>query len=128
MKKIILIVDDAKLTQQMVSFSLAELGCQLEIAGSGSEALQKLQEDPVDLLIIDYMMPEMTGMEVVQELRRREIHSSLPIIMLTSRGQRETETEATHLSISCFLTKPFSPTELAGKVKDLLQLQECAVV
>jgi CheY-like chemotaxis protein len=120
--KRILVVDDERHMQRLLQFNLEKTGCIVETAGNGEEALALIDKHPVDLLLIDLVMPGLDGFATVRELRNRPSAREIPVIMLTSRGQRDTREQAANLGISMFLTKPFSPVELVSEAKRLLGL------
>ncbi len=90
--------------------------------GSGEAALLLIEESPFDLVLIDLVMTGMDGFATVQELRKTKLGESIPVIMLTSRGQVDIRERASGLGVSTFLTKPFSPIELVAEAKKLLGL------
>ncbi len=124
MKKRILVVDDDHPIRRMVSriLSLGNPEVEVEQASGGEQALTKLAESSYDLLLLDFMMPEVTGMEVLQSLRASDKHRELPVIMLTARSQ-ETDVVATLESgANYFVKKPFEPQELLSIVSTVLEL------
>jgi len=120
--KRILVVDDERHMQRLLQFNLEKAGCSVETAGSGEAALEILQKNPADLLLIDLVMPGLDGFATVRALRSRPEGRDIPVIMLTSRGQDDARSHASDLGISVFLTKPFSPIELVMEAKKLLSL------
>ena len=118
--KRILVVDDERHMRRLLQFNLEKIGCTVETAGSGEEALAMLEKNPANLLLIDLVMPGLDGFATVRELRTRPGGADIPVIMLTSRGQDDTRINATDHGISVFLTKPFSPIELVMEAKKLL--------
>ena len=121
-KKTVLIVDDAAHIRQLLQFGLSKTGCHIEVVKSGLEALRRSEIGPVDLLVIDVEMTGMSGFETVREIRKDPRHANLPVIVMTGRGLSRFREEALSLGVSGFMTKPFSPIELAQKVKELLAL------
>jgi CheY-like chemotaxis protein len=121
-KKTVLVVDDAAHIRQLLQFGLAKTGCHIELVKSGLEAVKRLETAPVDLLVIDVEMSGMSGFETVREIRKDPRYASLPVIVMTGRGLSRFRQEALSLGISGFMTKPFSPIELAQQVKELLHL------
>lgn len=116
----ILIVDDESHMRRLLQFALAKTGMQLVQAANGREALAQAQARIVDLLVIDFMMPDLDGFATLRELRRDPRYAKLPVIMLTSRGQTELREIAEDVGVDVFLTKPFSPIELTQHVRRLL--------
>jgi len=121
-RKRILIVDNERHMQRLLQFNLEKTGSIVETAGSGEAALALLQKNPVDLLLIDLVMPGLDGFGTVRELRNIPQCRDIPVIMLTSRGQVDTREQAAGLGIAVFLTKPFSPIELVAEARKLLGL------
>ena len=121
-RKRILVVDDERHMQRLLQFNIEKTGCMVETAGSGEAALELVKQKPVDLILIDLVMPGLDGFATVRELRKHPESSQIPVIMLTSRGQGDIKKQAVDLGISTFLTKPFSPLELVSEVKKLLEL------
>ncbi|MDZ4816796.1 MAG: response regulator [Verrucomicrobiota bacterium] len=119
--KKILVVDDEVFMLKLLQFILGKTGCGIETAGSGEEAVQRVGIVSPDLMIIDVMMPGMTGFEAVQTIKSKPLFEHLPVIMLTARGQQATRQQAKEAGASVFLTKPFSPVELIHHVTELLQ-------
>jgi CheY-like chemotaxis protein len=116
----LLIADDEPHMRRLLQFTLAKSGARLLLAADGPEALRLAAAGPVDLVIIDYMMPGMDGCATLRELRRDPRHAGLPVIMLTSRGQTDLREAVQDVGVDLFLTKPFSPIELGRNVQDLL--------
>lgn len=122
--KTILIADDEPHMQRLLDFTLAKTGARTELVANGRDALDRIQAGAVDLLVIDMMMPDLDGLATVRELRRDERFRSLPVIMLTARGQTDLRATAAETGVDVFLTKPFSPIELGKIARKLLGLAE----
>jgi len=119
--KTILVVDDEPRIIEAVSMNLELEGYQVSGAGNGYETLQKLAEDLPDLIILDVMMPEMDGFETLRKIR--EV-STVPVIMLTVRGEEIDKVKGLDLGADDYITKPFSPKELVSRVKAALRRVE----
>jgi two-component system chemotaxis response regulator CheY len=105
----------------MVSSSLASIGhCRFEEAANGLEAIERLVLGPADLMILDLNMPEIHGIEVLKFVRARPIYQTMPIIVLTTKGEESSQREALEAGASLYLTKPFSASDLQVKVRELL--------
>lgn len=115
---LILIVEDEKRMQDIVSDYLKKDGHKVILADDGIEALTVLKNNPVDLMILDIMMPNMDGYSVCKQAR--EI-SSLPIIMLTAKQEEADKLRGYELGADDYVTKPFSPNVLMAKVRVLLK-------
>jgi two-component system KDP operon response regulator KdpE len=117
-EKLILVVDDEPRMVRFVRMNLELEGYQVAEAGSGMEALQKVRDDLPDLVLLDVMMPEMDGFETLERLR--EI-STVPVIMLTVRGDEEDRIRGLELGADDYVAKPFSPRELASRIRAVLR-------
>ncbi|GKT09942.1 sigma-54 dependent transcriptional regulator [Desulforhabdus sp. TSK] len=120
MKETILVVDDAPDMLQLLQRSLEpELQCQVKTARSGAEALSLLEQEPADLALIDMKMPGMSGMELLEELRRR--HPWLTVVMMTAHGCIELAVEAIKSGAYDFITKPFDHDALVLNLRKALE-------
>ena len=119
--KTILVVDDEPRIIEAVSTNLELEGYQVSAARNGYEALQKLTEDLPDLIILDVMMPEIDGFETLRKIR--EV-STVPVIMLTVKGEEIDKIKGLDLGADDYVTKPFSPKELVSRVKAVLRRVE----
>ncbi len=117
----ILIADDEPNQLELLSFNLEQAGFEVMTAGDGQQALQRAREDHPDLVILDWMMPHLSGMDVCRNLRARDETKWLPIIMLSARGEEGDRTLGLDNGADDYLTKPFSPRELVSRVKALLR-------
>ncbi|MBI2317191.1 MAG: sigma-54-dependent Fis family transcriptional regulator, partial [Betaproteobacteria bacterium] len=106
----ILVVDDEEIVIRSCLRILGEGGYEVEAVRSGREALEKIEETPYDVLILDIMMPGMDGLEVLQ--RVKETHPDIDIIMVTGLSQIETAVRSMKLGAFDYLPKPFNPDEL----------------
>jgi two-component system, chemotaxis family, chemotaxis protein CheY len=119
--KTILIVDDSATMRRMIKASLSGLkDVSFNQAGTGLEAIERLSLSRVDLILLDLNMPDMHGIEVLRFLRSHQTYRSVPVVVLTTRSDDETRSSALEAGASVFLTKPFSPVDLAGTVVQLL--------
>jgi len=120
-KRRILIVDDSRTMRRMVATSLAKIGqCKFEEAANGLEAIERLVLGPADLMILDLNMPEIHGIDVLKFVRARPLYESMPVVVLTTKGEESSQDEAMAAGASLYLTKPFSSQELETKVRGLL--------
>ena len=117
----ILIVDDSRTIRRMIAKSLANIHkTTFEEAENGLEAIERLVLGPVSLMVLDLNMPEMHGIEVLKFVRSRPAYRSMPVVVLTTRGDEVSQADAMAAGASLYLTKPFSPQELESKVRQLL--------
>jgi two-component system chemotaxis response regulator CheY len=120
--KHVLLVDDSATMRRMVMAALRGVaGVQFAESGSGLEAIERLALTPVDLMILDLNMPDMHGLDVLRFVRAQETYRTLPIIVLTTRGDAASRTGALDAGASHYMTKPFDPQALSALVRDLLQ-------
>ena len=120
--KPILIVDDSPTIRRMVRVSLAEVGANGFVeAGSGLEAIEQLILSPVGLIVLDLNMPDMHGLEVLKFVRRHPTYRTLPVIVLTTRGDDASRAAALEAGATLYLTKPFAPHVLAARARGVLE-------
>lgn len=116
-----LVVDDSPTIRRMVIASLRDTCAGgFSEAGSGLEAIEQLAVGPVSLLVLDLNMPDMHGLEVLRFVRRHQTLRTLPVVVLTTRGDEDSRTAALAAGASLYLTKPFTPQALASHVRSLL--------
>jgi two-component system chemotaxis response regulator CheY len=119
----VLIVDDSATMRRMVMASLGRLnGIHFTEAGSGLEAIERLALAAVDLVILDINMPDMHGLEVLQFMRRYPNYQKVPVIVLTTRGDDGSRSAALAAGASLYLTKPFQPSALLDRARQLLNV------
>src|SRR5262245_18202440 len=116
-----LVVDDAPMIRHMVRMSHADIA-ELTIvdAGTGLEAIERLMVHGADLIVLDLNMPDMHGLEVLRFVRGRCSFASLPVIVLTTRGDETSRASALEAGATLFRTKPFAPADLASDVRSLI--------
>jgi two-component system alkaline phosphatase synthesis response regulator PhoP len=121
MKKI-LIIEDARNIRITLEDDFKFEGYQVDSAATGPEGLEKAMDLDLDIIILDLMLPELSGLEICKELRRRDIGT--PVIMLTAKSQEFDKVLGLELGADDYITKPFSPFELQARVKALLRRSE----
>ena len=114
----VLVVDDDFTVRDVVRRYLELAGHQVVLAGTGEEALASFAEQPADLVVLDLMLPGIDGLEVCRRLRDR---SAVPVVMLTALGEEENRIAGLQLGADDYVTKPFSPRELALRVSSVLR-------
>lgn len=117
MAKKILAVDDERHIVRLVQVNLERAGYQVVTAFDGKEALDKIESEHPDLVVLDVMMPYMDGFEVLKTLRKNQATRELPVIMLTAKAQDADIFRGWQNGVDCYLTKPFNPMELISFVK-----------
>ena len=120
--KHILIVDDSTTMRRMIAAALRGLeNVRFDEAVSGLEAIERLAVGKVDLMLLDMNMPDMHGLDVLKFIRGHSVFHRLPVLVLTTRGDEGTRSEALASGASLYMTKPFAPAELSRQVTTLLQ-------
>jgi adenylate cyclase len=119
----ILVVDDTPQNIKVLDAILSPRGYRVATARSGAEALQKVRDEAPDLVLLDIVMPGMSGYEVVQRLRDDPATRVLPVVMVTALGAQEEKVKAIEAGADDFLTKPVNQLELLARVKSLLRIK-----
>ena len=117
----ILIVEDDAAIVTLLSYNLEAAGFRPIVARDGAEGLLKVEEEAPDLVILDWMLPLVSGVEVCRRLRRAPATRDLPVIVLTARGEEADKLQGLDSGADDFITKPFSPAELVARVRALLR-------
>ncbi len=112
----ILIVDDSVSMRQMTSIILKNAGYTVEQATNGEEGLSKISDD-ISLIITDYNMPGMNGVELIRQIRAGTTNKAVPILMLTTESEEKKKTEGREAGATAWLTKPFDKEELLKVIK-----------
>jgi two-component system chemotaxis response regulator CheY len=118
----ILIVDDSLTIRRIITNALKTIGFPETVeASNGKEALQKLSNGNIDFIIADWNMPEMNGLDFIKEVRANPLHSTMPILMITTRGTEHDVIEALQAKVNSYIVKPFTPQELKEKIEGILK-------
>jgi len=125
MAKKILVVDDEKLIVKGIRFSLEQDGMEVDCAYDGEEALEKLNENTYDLMLLDLMLPKVDGMQVCQQVRE---FSDMPIIMLTAKSDDMDKILGLEYGADDYMTKPFNILELKARIKAIMRRSSQNVV
>jgi DNA-binding response OmpR family regulator len=120
MAKRILVVDDEPNIVMSLEFLMRKAGFEVQVARTGSEALDALDQEPPDLLLLDVMMPELDGYEVCQRVRANPAWNDTRVIMLTAKGREVEKEKGLALGADLYITKPFSTRELVEQVEGML--------
>jgi CheY-like chemotaxis protein len=118
--KTVLVVDDEIHIVHVVAIKLRSHGYKVLSAENGAEALELSRQTRPDIIVADFQMPIMTGLELVEKIRSERATADIPVIMLTARGFAIEPQQKEQLQITEFLSKPFSPKELLRCVEDIL--------
>jgi len=119
----ILVVDDEERMVRFIRMNLEHDGFQVVEAFNGKQAIDKLRETTPDLILLDVMMPDLDGFDVLETIRE---HSNVPVIMLTAKGEEDDRVRGLELGADDYVTKPFSPREMVSRVKAVLRRTEGA--
>ena len=117
----ILVVEDEDALSTLLDYNLDKEGYRVRIAADGEEALMLIQEEAPDLLILDWMLPKVSGIEVCRRLRARTETRNLPIIMLTARGEESDRIRGLDTGADDYLVKPFAMSELSARIRAVLR-------
>lgn len=118
MSKRVLVVDDEKLIVKGIRFSLEQEGMEVDCAYDGEEALEKAKTGDYDMILLDIMLPKLTGLEVCQQIRE---FSSVPIIMLTAKGEDMDKILGLEYGADDYITKPFNILEVKARIKAIMR-------
>ncbi|HQU71511.1 MAG TPA: response regulator [Calditrichia bacterium] len=121
MSKVVMTVDDSSSIRQMVSLTLSQAGYTMVQASDGVDALNKLSQNRVDMIITDIHMPNMNGIQLIQKVRANANLRFVPIVALTTESQAEKKMAAKQAGATGWIIKPFSPDQLLAVVKKVLR-------
>ena len=121
MEPLILIVEDEPPLVEVIKYNFESAGFRTTIASDGNEALFQAEELLPELIILDWMLPERSGIEVCRELRKRKSTKATPIIMLTARSEEIDKVKGLENGADDYIVKPFSPKELIARSRALLR-------
>jgi len=119
-EKKVLVVDDEIHIVHVAAIKLRNNGYEVVTATDGAEAFELACSEKPDIIVTDFQMPVMTGLELVEKIRRNEETKDIPVILLTARSFAVSEEQQEDLQISGCLSKPFSPRELLENIEDIL--------
>ncbi len=117
----ILVVEDEEAIATLLQYNLEKEGCRVEICGDGEEALIRIDEKLPDLVVLDWMLPTVSGIEVCRRLRQRPATRNLPIIMLTARTEETDRVRGLEPGADDYVVKPFLMSELSARVRAVLR-------
>jgi len=119
MDKRVLLIEDEPNIIEAIRFVLSRDGYRVDVHTDGSTAVQAVAQRAPDMVVLDVMLPNRSGYEILRDLRANEATRSLPVLMLTARGQKKDREMAEQYGASRFMTKPFSNSELLALVGEL---------
>lgn len=117
----ILVVDDEPAISEMISTSLELAGFKVKLSANGALAHQMIINDRPDLVLLDWMMPMMSGIELTKKLKRDERTADIPVILLTARGDEDDRISGLDAGADDYVVKPFSPRELVARIRAVLR-------
>ena len=117
----VLVVDDESAIREMIRFALGKSDMMVACAASGREALDKISERLPDIILLDWMMPNMSGPELIRRLRKNSVTKDTPIIMLTAKITEDDKVTGLNTGADDYIVKPFSPRELVARINAVLR-------
>jgi twitching motility two-component system response regulator PilH len=117
----VLVVEDSIPQREMIIALLRGMGLEVAIAGDGMEALEQIQSQPPDMIVLDIVMPRMNGYELCRRLKADPITQHVPVVMCSSKGEEFDRYWGMKQGADAYIAKPFQPAELVGTVKQLLR-------
>ena len=119
--KTILVVEDESAIRDMLNFTLSATGYDVKEAENAEEGMRLVEEVMPDLILLDWMLPGISGVTMAQKLRQKASTRHIPIIMLTARGEEEAQVQGFEAGADDYVVKPFSPRALVARIKALLR-------
>ncbi|HBA72970.1 MAG TPA: two-component system response regulator, partial [Geobacter sp.] len=119
----ILCVDDEPMNLSLLEAMLAPRGYEVTMASNGLEALEKIQRECVDILLLDVMMPEMDGFEVCRRIKSDDQYRNIPVVMITAYAARENRIKGIEAGAEDFISKPFDSMEVMARINMLLRVK-----
>lgn len=123
-KKTILVVDDEEHILELIKFNLEREGYNVLLCDNGEESISIIKSNPVDLVVLDLMLPGIDGLEVCKRLQSMDEYNDLPIIMLTAKSEESDRILGLEIGADDYITKPFSVRELIARIKAVLRRSE----
>ncbi len=117
----IFVVEDEKPILTLLTYNLQKEGYKVSSSSNGEEALTSIKEKKPDLVLLDWMLPDLSGIKICQYLKQDEKVKNIPIIMLTAKGEEEDKVKGLNTGAEDYMTKPFSFPELLARIKSLLK-------
>ncbi|RFB05618.1 phosphate regulon transcriptional regulator PhoB [Parvularcula marina] len=117
----VMIVEDEASIAALLEYNLSKEGFAVSMAGDGEEAMIKVEEERPDVIVLDWMLPNVSGIEVCRRLRSRTATSNIPIIMLTARAEEADKVRGLETGADDYLVKPFSMVELTARIRAVLR-------
>lgn len=116
----ILVIDDEPGLLVLLTKMLARIGAETKTAQNGAEGMTLLEAESFDLLILDLMLPDIDGFEILSQIRQNQRYDEMPVLILSAKADPDTISEGLELGADGYLTKPYLPNTLTGRVRTLL--------
>jgi len=117
----ILVAEDERNQAEILKYNLEEAGFSVTLAYNGGQARDMIEEKAPDLLVLDWMMPEMSGIKIMRWLRANKATKTLPVIMLTARGEEDDKLHSFEVGVDDYVVKPYLPSELIARIHAVLR-------
>jgi len=124
----ILIIEDEEDIQELLQYNLSKEGLRTIAALSGEDGLKKARKEPVDLVLLDLMLPGMDGLDVCRSLKKDEKTRNIPLVMLTAKGEEADVVAGLELGADDYIVKPFSPKILIARIKTVLRRKSAEII
>ena len=121
MKAKVFLVEDDQSIVSLVQYNLQKEGFNVQTSGNGEEAIKDIKNYEPDLILLDWMLPDLSGLDICKSLKKDKKHKNIPIIMLTAKGQEEDKVSALNSGADDYITKPFGHAELIARINALLR-------
>ena len=126
-RPLVLVIEDEEDVLDLVRLNLSRAGFRVRIERDGQAGLQAARQEPPDVIVLDLMMPQLTGEEVCRELKSQESTAEIPVVMLTAKASSEERIYGLELGADDYLTKPFSPRELVLRIEAVMRRLQSGV-
>ena len=124
----ILVVEDEPNQVELIEFNLNSQGYEVVVARDGEEALNLAEEENPDLILLDWMLPKVSGIEVCRQLRRSKMTREIPIVILTARSEESDKIRGLDIGAYDYITKPYSIKELLARVRAAMRRPSASVI
>ena len=118
---LILIVEDEAPQAEMIRYNLEKAGFRTVVANTGGQALELAEDEKPDLVLLDWMLPTMSGVDFTRQLKKDKLLCQIPIIMLTAKAEEENKVKGLEAGVDDYVIKPFSPKELIARIRAVLR-------
>lgn len=123
----IYLIEDEKAITTLLKYNLEKEGYKFEFSDSGEEGLRKIKKKIPDLVLLDWMLPDISGIEICKNIKKNNLLKNIPVIMLTAKGEEEDKLKGFQIGADDYVTKPFSQKELMARINALLKRSKPSV-